>query len=900
MKRFCLAACVAVALVCLGAVVAPAAHAYVPDGNQGWYWQMPQPATDLEGVTFAGANDVWAVGAGGTIVHSTDAGATWASQNSGTLADLDGPTFPDALHGWVCGSSAPTGASSLLATSDGGATWGDVTPSGLGSSLANASLVDAQHGWLGTVGGYVYRTSDGGTTWTRKRLVVTHDQVTVDFVNALDGWALSPTILWRTTNGGTSWAIVQRFSQASKEKVDFVDSSHGFVLRQGSGLQSLLLATSDGGRRWRLLHRFGGIALDLCATSRSSVALVYNLANPNVSTLFFGPSVVVSSSDGGLRWTTRRIGLAVAPTAISGHGAAYCAVGDGVAVSSDDGATWQATSSGQRYRLVAGVAAAPGDLWATDLTGALLHSTDGATWVEQHTPVRYAQYLFGMSFPDTADGWVVGATATTGSGVIFHTSDGGASWSNQTSALAGELVGVDFNDDNNGWAISDDIYDSGSGGAVTGLERTTDGGATWTPIYLTGNPDLQAVDFITSAMGWVAGQTEDGPQAAVLKTTDGGQSWNTERLPNGTDEVSALQFLDQSDGWAVVGNGTTEKRSLLQTTDGGANWAAVTSLPNAVWPEDVHFVDANDGWVSGIGLWATTDGGRSWSEVAGGFFSAVSAVDSGHVWGFGDGIASTVSGPGGDTAPPQTLDNADWNWHRSPVTITLTPNDTGGSGLAGTQYSADGGATWQPGTTITVPAPLTHAGDAFHTFLYRSTDTAGNVEATEICGVGIDTLGPACGAPREPVAGTGKSAIVRFTASDAASGVARATVRIESRSGRVMKTLVTHSGEWFGSPMPYFWLRFTCRLKPGLYRVVVEATDRAGNRQVTVGRSWLRVRKSAPKAEAPGWPSGLPDTSQQGDSPDLRALAPRLLGASPASLLQRDPWTAESHLPLGR
>ena len=117
MKRFWSAVCVAILVVCLAAVAAPAAHASVHDGTQGWFWQTPQPAGDLNDVTFAGPSDVWAVGSGGEILHSTDAGVTWSAQQSGTLADLASVSFADTQHGWACGPSA------VVTTSDGGSTW---------------------------------------------------------------------------------------------------------------------------------------------------------------------------------------------------------------------------------------------------------------------------------------------------------------------------------------------------------------------------------------------------------------------------------------------------------------------------------------------------------------------------------------------------------------------------------------------------------------------------------------------------------------------------------------------------------------------------------------------------------------------------------------------------------
>ena len=644
-----------------------------------------------------------------------------------------------------------------------------------------------------------------------------------------------------------------------------------------------------------MVRRFPNEGLGaLYAQSRSSCAVI-GIVSGSAGALPENAqyvSTLATTTDGGTHWTMAHVGVSVEPVAVAGSGASLCAVGRGILTSADDGATWQAQSSGQLYWLQDGVAVTSSDLWAADQNGALLHSTDGATWSEQASPLRWSQQLSALSFPDANDGWLVGATnsiAEPPSGVIFHTSDGGTTWSPQPSVLAGELTGVQFADANDGWAISDMPFGFGSG-ANAAIERTTDGGAAWAAGYVPDNPSLTAISFSDDTTGWVGGNysTNSGAEvAAIYRTTDGGQSWSAETLPAGVQDVSALQFLNASDGWAVAQGSSTP--AVLQTTNGGSTWKTVSSLPAGAYPTCVHFLDASQGWVGGDGIWATSNGGQSWARVAGGDSNAIAASDADHVWAFGDGIVSTVNGPSGDTAPPQTLDDADGDWHRTSVTITLSANDTGGSGVRTTQYSPDGGATWQTGTSISVPAPADHTNDGLHTFLYHSTDKAGNVEATKICGVGIDTLGPACGAPKEPVAGTDKSAIMRFKASDATSGVAEATIKIERRSGHVLKTLVSRSGDWGGGSIPYYWLRFTCKLKPGLYRVVVQAKDFAGNSQVTIGRSWLRVKAKAPKAEAPDWPAGLPQTGQEGDTPAAAGLhfAPGTL-----QLLRHEPWEA--------
>lgn len=110
------------------------------------------------------------------------------------------------------------------------------------------------------------------------------------------------------------------------------------------------------------------------------------------------------------------------------------------------------------------------------------------------------------------------------------------------------------------------------------------------------------------------------------------------------------------------------------------------------------------------------------------------------------GSAVPASAP--DTTAPTTTDDADDLWHNTPVTVNLTAVDNdGGSGMVGgaatTQYKIDAADTWTTGTTASIGAPADHSEDGIHTVAYRSTDHAGNVEATKNCTVKIDTTAPA-------------------------------------------------------------------------------------------------------------------------------------------------------------
>ncbi len=651
MRRCRFVLCLALVLAASSAAVASPAQALVPDGADGWFWQMPQPASNLNDVTFAAAADVFAVGDDGIVLHSTDSGATWAAQPTGTNADLQSVSFTSAEDGWACGLQSTAAAPGvILATTDGG-TWVDKTPSGLTEKLSDASFVDAAHGWIGTRDGHVLKTTDAGDTWQTLKVAATYKGfVTVAFVDATHGWAGGTKgRIWRTANGGATWTAQSSGLTAGMQvsQLDFADRAHGWALAesQSSGVSAVLF-TSDGGRRWARAARADAAATGLHADGASGVWLVSTeyggyapgAANPFSLVPQYGDIegiVLQHTSDGGAHWQTTSLGSPSDVGAVASAGDAVCAVGEGILVSADGGATWQSATSGQQYMFVGADALSATDIWAVDEDGALLHSTDGGRWVEQTDPAtpvrRWANELTGVSFADPADGWVVGNDiGIGGGGVILHTSDGGASWAPQTSNLAGGLTGVQFVDAADGWAISNNPY-SGASGSPDAIEDSTNGGATWHPDYVANDAALNALDFASDTTGWVAGSYQPSqsspPTPAIFATTDRGITWTPESLPavpGDVAEVTALQFSDALNGWAsgfgldLTSESDQETYLLLHTTDGGSNWALAPSpAEGQVW--SICFSDPAHGWLGDEdGVLATTDGGATWQRVAGG------------------------------------------------------------------------------------------------------------------------------------------------------------------------------------------------------------------------------------------------------------------------------------------
>ncbi len=141
--------------------------------QSGWFWQNPLPqGNHLRAVAVSDSQIATAVGDYGTILRTSDGGATWTLVG-GTSEDLRGVSFVDANTGTAVGGSRtlpPFTPAVILRTTDGSATW---TPQQSGTSvpLNAVFFVDANTGTAvgGTaeMGGrqVILRTTDAGAHW---------------------------------------------------------------------------------------------------------------------------------------------------------------------------------------------------------------------------------------------------------------------------------------------------------------------------------------------------------------------------------------------------------------------------------------------------------------------------------------------------------------------------------------------------------------------------------------------------------------------------------------------------------------------------------------------------------------------------------------------------------------
>ena len=81
------------------------------------------------------------------------------------------------------------------------------------------------------------------------------------------------------------------------------------------------------------------------------------------------------------------------------------------------------------------------------MSGTILRTTNGGTtWTSQTSGTT--NYLYGVSFTDANTGTAVGDYGT-----ILRTTNGGTTWTSQTSGTTDDLYGVSFTDANTGTAV---------------------------------------------------------------------------------------------------------------------------------------------------------------------------------------------------------------------------------------------------------------------------------------------------------------------------------------------------------------------------------------------------------------------------------------------------------------
>ncbi|KAA3628497.1 MAG: hypothetical protein DWQ02_19180 [Bacteroidetes bacterium] len=239
-----------------------------------------------------------------------------------------------------------------------------------------------------------------------------------------------------------------------------------------------------------------------------------------------------------------------------------------------------------------------------------------------------------------------------------------AQWTPQKTALPQDIQGVyafSAVDVNTVWAIP---Y---SYAACNKLVKTTDGGKTWNIVTVTGGEGLafagiHALDEnnIWVAM-WPSGLSTD---SAIFYSSDGGETWVQQETAfcKTCGYISFVYFFNEKDGVAV-GDPNGGQFEIYYTQDGGEKWVA-TSGKRIPMPGMVETPVASNFEVFDNTIWFGTTEGRVFRST-----------DKGITW---------------ETS--ETL------WPETTVSVAFQDKDTGlalSGKKPGLMKTTDGGVTWQ-------------------------------------------------------------------------------------------------------------------------------------------------------------------------------------------------------------
>lgn len=454
------------------------------------------------------------------IARSDDAGKTWKPE-SGTM-----PGEPIASIQEAGGKLFAIGWSGAVYSSlVGSAVWKRGTLPDPSYPVSFAIAAAGKNLYAMFQESRVYRSADGGGTWSRLNPGVT-DQAFYGMAGFGDTLLIAyASGMLRCTRNGTHWEKIPEF--ADRNTITGIFRTGGSIYAQNS---DSLFRSRDGGRTW---------------TATADLPTVGTLSIGSDGTfLGLGPeSEVYRSADSGKSWSvtrppTRRSGIGLPLPA----GKTLYAVDrfDGCFRSVDSGSTWSRCADMPGIREIAGEGS---HIYALRIDGALFKaSVNGSNWskvAEGRPKIASTRSLIVSggdafaAFPDSgimraqAGSWRPAAPLVqapvsrlagggrfmyaVGAGLPFFSADGGISWGAPPESVR-ELDPRGFAPLGDGWCAFGD----------SGILRTLDGGKTWAPLpppWPSGKP-IRAPAGLPH--GPFCGGSDDG---SVYCTSDSGRTW---------------------------------------------------------------------------------------------------------------------------------------------------------------------------------------------------------------------------------------------------------------------------------------------------------------------------------------------------------------------------------------
>jgi photosystem II stability/assembly factor-like uncharacterized protein len=253
-------------------------------------WTVKTPsALNLNGFWGNGQN-LYAVGAKGTILHSVDNGESWQTETSGTTEALNNIWGSGLDNMYVVGANG-----TLLYSSDQGKTW---IPRKLTGAPALRSIWGASRSggspqdiYAIGEGGLILHSQDG-TAWTQQNSGVSQELFGIWGASAQDVYIVGDQgLILHSTNSGQSWVTLTSNTTSLLHGIWGSSPDDIYVV----GYQSPILHSSDQGKTWTQQTR----------DPPDWLASVWG-SGPNDVYAVGAKGTILHSTDKGLSWSQDR------------------------------------------------------------------------------------------------------------------------------------------------------------------------------------------------------------------------------------------------------------------------------------------------------------------------------------------------------------------------------------------------------------------------------------------------------------------------------------------------------------------------------------------------------------------------------------------------------------------
>ncbi len=514
---------------------------YTTNGGRKWFQRNigNDSMIPISKILFLNRNIGWLI-FNSKLAYTDDGGKTWTDRmDSVDKITLNDIVFINDSLGFLCANRY------LARTENGGKEWMKVDSAAIIDimPIKTIQMIDTLAGYcLGWFG--ISKTIDGGKTWKKNLFVGSGARFEVMHFSCIDtGFALfgfGPMYVFRTNDGGATW------SNRPLQSVIMPIMSINFPERQKG------IGTADNGAIYRILGA-GDSIFEITMGTGNDVLNCIDFGSEmhgfaGTGSLFFGDSALLYSSDGGSTWNKK-------PTPLKAIASLLCFDSNTIILHGMDssmvrmtmrttnrGFTW--TNSGEfdddisYYRIRNMPQAAY--LFKENEKALYLTSDAGITWVKkgqipmdtingQPANNRVSFYFFN------ADTGIAMSNVN-----MYRTSDGGYTWDKIPNSIPGDLVKNDiyFCSPKVGWVVGSNSTISNSPRGI--IFKTDNGGLTWReqenlgyfPDYYiapTGKPWNIFIKIYAKDDGKEAWVLDNA--SGILHTDDGGEHWVQDTIP---------------------------------------------------------------------------------------------------------------------------------------------------------------------------------------------------------------------------------------------------------------------------------------------------------------------------------------------------------------------------------